>query len=98
MSGKNSGNWQDSTALARAILHDRKERRKWLGRMMIVPVAMLALGLWVVNDWIWQSPWYALAWWGGCAGATLIVVIFALYDSLAVIREERTKQKNHNDE
>lgn len=91
MSDQPPASWKDSTALARAILHDRSERRKWLGRMMLVPVAMLALGLWVVPDWIWESPWRALAWWGGCAAATVIVVIFAIYDALMVIREERAK-------
>jgi hypothetical protein len=91
MSENEPENWNHSTDLAGAILHDRAERRKWLARMLVVPVAMLALGLWVLDDWIWQSPWRALAWWGACAAATLIMVIFALYDALAVIREERAK-------
>lgn len=93
MSDNKPKNWNHSTDLARAILHDRTERRKWLARMLVVPVAMLALGLWVLDDWIWQSPWRALAWWGACALATLILVIFALYDALAVIREERANHK-----
>ena len=63
MDGKKPGSWNASTGLARAILHDRGERRKWL----------------------------VLFWWGGCAVATCVVLLFALYDALAVIREERAK-------
>ena len=79
--------------MARAILHDRAERRKWLGRMTLLPLGMMAAGLWVIDGWIGQSLWLMLFWWGGCALATCVVLLFALYDALAVIREERGKQK-----
>lgn len=91
MNEKESSSWNNSTGLARAILHDRVERRKWLGRMVLVPLAMLGLGIWVLDQWIWESPWRVLLWWGGCTLATLAVILFALYDGLAVIREERSK-------
>lgn len=86
--------WSHSTSLARAILHDRAERRKWLGWMVLVPLGMLAVGLWVIDAWIWESPWRVLFWWGGCAVATIAVLLFALYDALAVIREERAKRRS----
>ncbi len=92
-SGKKPDSWNDSTTLARAILHDRDERRKWLGRMVLVPLGMLAAGLWLIEDWIWHSPWRVLFWWGGCALATVVVLLFALYDALAAVREEREKAK-----
>lgn len=91
MKRKPDGTWESSTGLARAILHDRKERRKWLAWMTMVPLGMLALGLWVIDGWIWESPWRVLFWWGGCALATGVVMLFALYDALAVVREEREK-------
>ena len=91
MDQKNHGSWASSTGLARAILHDRAERRKWLGRMTLVPLGMLALGLWVLDQWIWASLWRVLFWWGGCALATCAVLLFAMVDALAVIREEREK-------
>ncbi len=91
MAGKKPGNWSDSTALARAILHDRAERRKWLAWMAVLPLGMMAAGLWVIDQWIWENPWHVLFWWGGCAVATCVVIVFALYDALAVIREERKK-------
>jgi hypothetical protein len=93
MAQRKPGPWSDSTALARAILHDRIERRKWLGRMVLVPLLMLATGLWLIDGWLMASPLRFLIWWGVCAAATCVVIIFALYDALAVIREERTKHK-----
>lgn len=98
MASRKMGTWSASTGLARAILYDRSERRKWLGRMIFVPLLMMAAGLWLIDHWLWQSPWRALAWWGGCALATLIVILFALYDALAVLREEREKIQSNVDE
>lgn len=66
-------------------------------RLTMVPLGMLAVGLWVIEGWIWQSPWHVLIWWGACAAATMAVLIFAVYDALAVIREERTKQRTDID-
>ncbi len=97
MPSRKSGSWSDSTGLAQAILHDRTERRKWLARMTLVPLAMLAIGLWVIDRWIWASPWHVLLWWGGCTVATCVVMVFALYDALAVIREERAKERQNVD-
>jgi predicted lysophospholipase L1 biosynthesis ABC-type transport system permease subunit len=90
--------WEDSTILARAILHDRAERRKWLIRVLLVPIAMIAIGIWGIDGWIWQSPWRVLLWWGSCAVITCLVMLFALYDALAVIREERAKSRSFRDE
>lgn len=97
MDEKKSSSWSDSTGLARAILHDRVERRKWLARMVLIPLVMLGLGIWVLDQWIWESPWRVLCWWGACTLATLVVIIFALYDGLAVIREERSKVRSDVD-
>ncbi len=97
MSEQPQGSWSDSKGLARAILHDRGERRKWLGRIALVPLAMLGIGLWILDGWIWQSPWRVLFWWGGCTLATLVVLLFASYDALAVIREERENARSDVD-
>ncbi len=97
MTERKEGSWSDSKGLARAILHDRAERRKWLGRMVLLPLGMLAIGLWGIDAWLWQSPLRAIFWWSGCAFATLVVLLFALYDALAVVREERKKPKRDVD-
>ena len=97
MADEKPSSWNHSTTLARAILHDRVERRKWIARMMLVPLGMLAIGLWVINGWLEETPWRFLLWWAGCAVATVIVIIFALYDALAVVSEERERQRSNVD-
>lgn len=97
MADQKPGAWNNSTDLARAILHNRTERRKWLGRMMMVPVLMLAIGLWGLGAWLAESPLRFLLWWSGCALATCIVMLFAIYDALAVVREEKAKPRSHVD-
>lgn len=97
MNDQKPGPWSDSTGLARAILHDRHERRKWLAWMTLVPLGMMALGIWALDDWIWASAWRVICWWGGCAIATCVVIIFALYDALVVMREERLKARSNVD-
>jgi ABC-type antimicrobial peptide transport system permease subunit len=89
--------WTTSTSLARAILYDRAERRRWLGRMTLLPLGMIAVGLWLIDAWLWASPWRAIVWWGACGLATLVVILFAIYDALAVIREERAKNRRGDD-
>lgn len=85
--------WNESKLLARAILQDRAARRKWIARLLMVPVGMLVLGLWVIDGWLGESVLRFLCWWGVCALATGVVMLFALYDALAVVREEREKFK-----
>jgi MFS family permease len=92
MAGGNE-HWDDSKLLARAILQDRASRRKVIGRMLMFALLMLAAGLWLINGWLAESVWRFLLWWAGCAGVVLLVILFALYDSLAVIREERQKRR-----
>ncbi|RYD43209.1 MAG: hypothetical protein EOP85_10395 [Verrucomicrobiaceae bacterium] len=85
--------WNDSKRLAQGILHDRNSRRKWMAGMLFVPLGMIAVGLWVLDGWIHESPLRMLIWWGACAFLTCIVMLFAVYDALAVVREERDKFK-----
>jgi hypothetical protein len=85
--------WNDCKGIARAILRDRAERRKVIGRMLLAALLVMAAGLWLVDDWLASSPWGFLLWWGGCAVLTCLVLLFALYDALAVIREERGEKR-----
>jgi len=84
--------WNDCKLMARAILHDRAVRRKVIGRMLMFALLLMAGGQWLVAGWLAQSAWRFVLWWGGCALVTSVVLMFALYDALAVIREEREKQ------
>lgn len=86
-----SGGWNDSKLLARALLRDRQARRRLILRLLWVPLLMLAAGRWGIDEWLAEHPLRFLAWWGTCGVLTLMVILFAVYDALAVIREERDK-------
>jgi hypothetical protein len=83
--------WDHCKLIARAILHDRAERRKITGRMLLLALALMAGGLWVVDALLARNPWWFLLWWGVCALFTCGVLLLALYDVLAVWREERRR-------
>ena len=93
-----AGDWELSKALAKAILHDRVQRRKWLGRWLLLTMAWMAVGLWVVDGLLTKNPLMFLLWWGFCFLLACVLVIFALYDVLAVMREEREKSAGRLDE
>lgn len=85
--------WNDSKLIARAILHDRAARRNIIGWILMTALGMIALGLWGIDGWLGSSLWWFAAWWGVVAILTLLVMLFALYDALAVLREERDKRE-----
>ena len=61
--------------------------------MLVFVLVLLALGLWVIDDWLAGSLWWFLLWWSGCALITCVLMLFALYDALASVREEREKHR-----
>jgi TctA family transporter len=80
-------------SISRAILHDRKTRRKWLSSAAFLMLGLFALGLWGIDDWLERSLIRFSLWWLGVAFHTIVVMLFALYDALAAIREERNQMK-----
>ncbi|TAE75799.1 MAG: hypothetical protein EAZ65_09410 [Verrucomicrobia bacterium] len=83
--------WQASKALAKAMLHDRSTRRRAMGRSVLLLLAVFATGLWGIDGWLRAELWRFVVWWGGCGLLAIFVVMFALYDACAVIREERDR-------
>jgi len=83
--------WQASKGLAKSMLHDRSTRRKLMGRSLAVLLAVFAIGLWGIDKWLAANLWRFIIWWGGCAFLALFVVVFAFYDVMRVIREERER-------
>jgi hypothetical protein len=85
--------WTDSKLLARAILRDRTARRKVIGRMLLLALLLMAAGLWLMDGLLASNPWWFLLWWGACAVLTCGVLGCALYDLLAVWREQRDEHR-----
>lgn len=84
--------WETDKRVARLMLRSREQRRKIMARLLLVALGLMAGGLWLVDGWLAKNPWYFLIWWGVCAVVTGMTMVMALYDVLAVIREEREKR------
>lgn len=85
--------WESDKRVAATMLRDRGMRRKIMARLLLVALGFMAGGLWVFDQWLGKNPWMFLIWWGLCAFITCMTMAMALYDMLAVIREE--KEKDH---
>ncbi len=85
--------WNHDQQVARALLRDRTARRKIIARMLMLALALMAAGLWLVDGWLASNKWCFLLWWGTCALITIWVMLLALYDALAVLREERDRHR-----
>ena len=79
------------TGLARMILHSREMRRKMLFQLVLVLLAIVVLGAWPLSGWLGSNIWLFLLWWGVSMFYGLMVILLAVYDMLAVIKEERGK-------
>ena len=93
MSGKKASWVMVCAGLARMILHSREMRRKLLFQLVIVLLVIVALGAWPLANWLGQSVWLFLAWWGFCMLYGLMIILLAIYDMAAVIKEEREKME-----
>jgi hypothetical protein len=81
--------WAVSKGLAGEILRSRGDRRRFMARVLVLVLGLLVLGLWVIDRWLMADIWRFLLWWGACGAATCFLLLMAVYDMLAVIREER---------
>jgi hypothetical protein len=83
--------WEVSKATAAGILADRALRRRALTGCALLLLGSFALGRWGIESWLNESLWRFLGYWLLCAGLAFFVLLFALYDLLASVREERQK-------
>ncbi|MBN8457593.1 MAG: hypothetical protein J0M04_07140 [Verrucomicrobia bacterium] len=92
MAGKKKiSSWAVCKGLAGEILRDRSERRRFMTRLLVLVLAQLVLGVWVIHGWLGADVWRFLLWWAACGALTGFLLLMALYDMLAVIREERDR-------
>jgi len=91
MSRKRARQWDVNKAAAAGILGDRDQRRRVLAGFALAMMGMVALGMWGIDGWLRGSIWRFGLYWGACGLLCLFVMLFALFDALAVIREERDR-------
>ncbi|MCX6846805.1 MAG: hypothetical protein NTU84_09665 [Verrucomicrobia bacterium] len=85
--------WNDSKRIASGVLRDRFSRRRWMGAFLLASLGMIAAGVWVLDAWLASGPMVFLLWWGACALLTFFTLLFAVYDALAAVKEEKTRTK-----
>ncbi len=68
-------------------------RRRVINRILALLLIIFALGLWGIDGWLQEKGhvWRFLLYWAGCGALTVFILILAIYDALAVIREERDR-------
>ena len=79
--------------VAQAVLNDRRMRRKVLGGFATTMLVMFAVGLWGIDEWLEKSALRFGIYWLLCGGLTIFVMIFAIFDALKVIKEERERDE-----
>lgn len=97
MAKRNINTWSVCKGLAGEILHQRCERRRFMAKLLMLALAMMAAGLWLFEPWLAANLWRFFLWWAACAVITFLTMLFALYDALAVVREERARQPSRPD-
>jgi len=88
---KNSGWWQMSLAIAAVTLADRAKRRKFITGLLVFIVGYFAIGNWMIDSWLGQGLWRMLIFWGFLMVLLIFLILFAIFDALAAIGEERRK-------
>ncbi len=73
------------------ILQTREMRRKVLFQLVLVLLVLVCLGAWPLANWLDDNVWLFLTWWVASTIYGLMVILLAIYDMLAVVKEEREK-------
>lgn len=79
---------RDAVQLARAILHDRETRRKWMLGVLLFIVVQVATGTWLIDTWLASSGWIFALYWLSVFGGVCFLLLFALYDMLKAMKGE----------
>lgn len=85
---KNNGYISTCLMLARGILHDRLLRRKMMGQLVTFLLVMVAIGNWVIDDWLSEGVVRFSIFWGLVGMYVLFIMLMAFYDMLKVMRGE----------
>lgn len=75
-------------AISRGILHDREERRRFMGKFTLFLLGYFAFGLWAIDGWLEKSILRMSLYWLVCGIMAVMLMLFAMYDALRAMREE----------
>jgi hypothetical protein len=80
--------------LTKGIIRDQQLRRSMMFWVMLTALVMLFFGSWLLSDrWGREHPWLYLGFWLVCAWLTLIGMLLALLDILALRAAQRAARR-----
>jgi hypothetical protein len=85
---KKNGYISTCLMLAKGILYDRSLRRKMMTQLVIFLLVIVAIGSWVIDDWLRDGVIRFVIFWGLVSLYTLFIMLMAFYDMLKVMRGE----------
>ena len=91
-----NSSWLLSRAIATLILRDRDKRRDFMTKLLLVLLALFAVGVWPLDSWLTRGLWRFVLYWGGTAFLSIFLILLTAYDVLAVIKEERGQFHDEN--
>ena len=80
-----------SVATATMILRTRTLRRQVMFIGMLIAMAQVFLGALPLDKYLTERPTLMAIYWLSCFGLVIFIMLLALYDLLAVRREEKQK-------
>lgn len=85
---KSNGYISTCLMLAKGILDDRSLRRKMMTQLVIFLLVLVAVGTWLVDDWLRDGVIRFVIFWGVVGIYALFIMLMAVYDILKVMRDE----------
>ncbi|SHJ81279.1 hypothetical protein SAMN02745181_2690 [Rubritalea squalenifaciens DSM 18772] len=92
---KQGGIVQTCIVIARGVLNSRDLRRKMMMQQVIMLVLAIALGTWLIDDWLDDGPVRFLVFWGGVGLFVVMLCLFCIYDMLKAWKEEVDEDKKN---
>ena len=70
---------------AKGILSDMSLRRKITTQLVILMLILVAIGNWVIDDWLLDGIIRFIVFWGSITLLDLFILLMAVYDLLKVM-------------
>lgn len=75
--------------LAKGIIRDMTLRRKMTTQLVIFMLILVAVGHWVIDDWLQGGVIRFAVFWGGITLLVLFILLMAVYDLLKVMQDNK---------
>ena len=83
--------------ITKGILRNRTMRRRLLSWIVMAVLAWVAVGVFLLDDFLMAYPFLFLVYWGACFCLTITLALLAIYDMLAVRAEIKKETFDDHD-